>query len=99
MAVRMTTRENLILKRTLGILKKELRPRRIVLFGSRAKGTNRHGSDFDLALDCRKPGFSEVRRVQEKLEEESGLYHIDLVFLSSVSRTFRRLILNTGKVM
>ena len=95
----MNKRESMILKRSLGILKKALRPRRIVLFGSRAKGTNRHGSDFDLALDCRTPKLIEEERIREKLSEGAGLYHIDLVFLPSVSRDFRKIILNTGKVL
>ena len=95
----MNRRENGILKRSLGILRKELHPKRIVLFGSRAKGTGRKGSDFDLALDCRSPSSSKAHRIEEKLNEESGLYHIDLVYLPSVSAGFRKIILDTGKVL
>ena len=95
----MTKRERMILQNSLRILRKELHPRRIILFGSRAKGTNRKGSDFDLALDCRAPKVFDEDRIHEKLGEGVGLYHIDMVFLPSVSRGFRNIILNTGKVV
>jgi uncharacterized protein len=96
---RITERETGILRDAVKVLREELRPRRIVLFGSRAKGTARKGSDFDLAMDCQAPRFAEAHRIREKLSEKSGLYHIDLVFLPSVSRDFRDLILKTGKVV
>lgn len=95
----MTKRETQILKNSLSILRKELDPKRIVLFGSRAKGVAGKGSDFDLAVDCREPNSSMTRYLRDKLEEKSGLYHIDLVFLPSVSRDFRNLILHTGKIV
>ncbi len=95
----MNKRERLILRKSISILRQELKPRRIVLFGSRAKGTGRKGSDFDVALDCRSPEFSKSSRIRDKLDRESGLYHIDLVFLPSVPADFRQLILQTGKVV
>jgi predicted nucleotidyltransferase len=96
---RVSERETGILKYAVRILREELHPRRIVLFGSRVKGTARKGSDFDLAMDCQAPPFSDAHRIREKLSEKTGLYHIDLVFLPSVSRGFRDLILKTGKVV
>lgn len=92
-------REEMILKNAIKILREELRPRRIVLFGSRVKETQKKGSDFDLALDCRVPPLADACRIREKLGERSGLYHIDLVYLPAVSKDFRNLILSTGKIV
>lgn len=95
----MSAREKQILKTAIRILRQELNPKKIFLFGSRAKGTSRKGSDFDLALDCPAPSLSEAHRIREKVSSDAGLYKVDLVYLRSVSKTFRDLILSTGKVI
>jgi len=51
-ATKMTPRENQVLQTALAILKKEIDPPRIILFGSRAEGRFAPGSDFDLAVDA-----------------------------------------------
>ena len=51
-AAKMTPRENQVLQTALAILKKEINPPRVILFGSRAEGRPAPGSDFDLAVDA-----------------------------------------------
>ncbi len=46
-------------RRFLKRLKKELRPTRVLLFGSRARGEHRRDSDYDLVVVSRK--FLRVR--------------------------------------
>jgi len=50
-AAKMTPRENQVLQTALAILKKEINPSRVILFGSRADGRPAPGFDFDLAVD------------------------------------------------
>ena len=95
----MSQREQAIFKRSVQVLREELNPKKIILFGSRAKGTSQEGSDFDFALDCRPPSFAKSHRVKEKLSEGAGLYQFDLTFLPAVSKDFRKIILETGKVV
>jgi len=92
-------REKQILAGTLRLLKKELAPRRVILFGSRAKGHARRGSDFDIAVDARPPEFAKKRSLEERMEEIAGLYRVDLVFLPQVSKEFRHIIEKTGKTL
>ncbi len=81
-------------------LVKRLQPRRILLFGSRARGTARPGSDIDLAVEGALPrSFREERKLKEKLDELAGLYSVDLVFLERTDEAFRRLVERTGKVL
>ena len=84
---------------TLRLLKKELLPHRIILFGSRAKGHARRGSDFDIAVDARPPRSSKKRFIAEQIEKIAGLHSVDLVFLGQVSKEFRHLIEKTGRVL
>ena len=52
---------------------------RVILFGSRAKGTNTDRSDIDIAVR----GVKNIWELQEKLEEIPTLYKIDLVDLDT----------------
>ena len=94
-----SVREKHIMRATLRLLKRELLPRRIILFGSRAKGRARHGADFDIAVDARAPQFTKRRSLLEQIERISGLHRVDLVFLKQVSRDFRRIIEKTGTTL
>ena len=47
-----------ILKKIVEIVSKYLPNCRIYLFGSRAKGTARKNSDFDIAVDCGSKSLS-----------------------------------------
>jgi len=57
----MLNREQEVLQMTVGIVTKELMPSRIFLYGSRASGKHRPGSDFELAVDASKPPFRKER--------------------------------------
>ena len=94
-----TERENEILREVVKILKTELKPSRIILFGSRAKGKSRKSSDFDLAVDRKRPSFNLERKIEERIEAMSGLYGVDVVYLNSVDKDFREIVLETGKVV
>ena len=64
-------------------------PVRVYLFGSRADGPVRTGSDCDIGIDPmhRLPeGF--LSRLRETLEESHIPYSCDLIDLSQVSREF-----------
>lgn len=52
----------------------------VILFGSRAKGNFRTGSDVDLALKGNKLNFETVSQISYLLNEETNMpYHFDLV--------------------
>lgn len=60
--------------------------RRVWLFGSRARGTNKRGSDVDLALEGPGVGFETVREASFLLNEETNLpYRFDIVSKSLIS--------------
>jgi len=88
-------RQNKILE----IIIDEYHPKRIILFGSRGKHTHQLNSDYDLAVETNKINFRQKRIVKERIERIIGLHKIDLVFLNEVESGFRKIILNTGKVI
>ena len=98
-AAEMTARESQVLETTLTILKKELDPRRIILFGSRAEGRHAPGSDFDLAVDVARPDCGRAYEIREVVNESIGLYKADIVYLPNVDPDFRDLVLKTGRVV
>lgn len=92
-------RESDILEKVLSILKRRLSSRRVILFGSRAKGRAGKGADFDLAVDSARPSLRIERKIAEEIEEVIGLYTVDIVYLESVDKEFRDIILKTGRVL
>ncbi len=96
----MTERESEIFKKVRELLIESFHPKSIILFGSRAKENNIAGSDFDFAIDIEnKPGKEKLFSLQEQLDKISGLYKVDIVFLSEVDEEFKQIILETGKVI
>lgn len=81
------------------LLIEELNPDKLILFGSRAKGTSFPNSDFDIAVETEKIDFRKKRIVKEKIRDVIGLHKFDLVFLNEVEKKFREIILETGKVI
>ena len=64
----METREQEVLKQALAVLTREWSPKRIYLFGSRAKGEASPNADFDLALEGPIPPI-ETKQKMAKLVE------------------------------
>ena len=58
---------------------------KIILFGSRAKGNYKQGSDVDLAVFGSKVGYCVINEFSYLLNEESSLpYFFDVINLSSI---------------
>jgi len=73
-------------------------PRKIILFGSRARGDYKEQSDIDIAIDIHVP-FREKRKIREKVDDVSGLYSVDLIFLDDVDDDFKNRILKEGLIL
>ena len=71
--------------------------RRVVLFGSRARGTNQPRSDIDLAIE----GCPDFPALEERLQEELwSLLRLDVVNLDyPISAELREEIARDGKVL
>ena len=55
---------------------------RVVLFGSRAMGTPRHGSDIDLALAGERVDWHTIDRIDSALDDLPTPYGFSLVILN-----------------
>jgi len=73
--------------------------RRIILFGSRARGDARSRSDVDLAVEAPAAGRREWLEVVEALEDADTLLSVTVVRLDEVSDSLRRRILVEGRVL
>ncbi|MCF8241586.1 MAG: nucleotidyltransferase domain-containing protein [Melioribacteraceae bacterium] len=94
------SRESEILTSAVQILVQFLQPERIILFGSRAKGTGYSGSDFDLAIETDKNiDNKSLRRVKEEIDLVAGLHKIDIVEMRKIDTEFKEIILESGRVV
>lgn len=72
---------------------------KIILFGSRARGTNAERSDIDIAVDSGIPlSHLAVDEIKSMLQASNIMYKIDVVDFNNVSENMRKLILHDGIV-
>ncbi len=75
--------------RTLGLLRGVLGHhrdiKRALVYGSRAKGDFRPGSDIDLALDAPQLTLSDLLRIDRELDDLMLPYTIDLSLLQHIN--------------
>lgn len=97
------TREQQILhmiRECLARFDESLRGYQVFLFGSRAAGTARERSDFDLGVFGKEPlPLKRFYEIETALEDLPTLYRIDWVDLNRASDRFRKAALSEGKVM
>lgn len=75
--------------------------RRLALFGSTLKGTNRPDSDIDLLVEFetgREPGLLRLARIEAELSELLGGRPVDLRTAQDLSRFFRDEVVRTAEV-
>ena len=83
----------------LKLIIKEYDPKKVILFGSRGKGTNNFNSDYDIAIDSNNVDFRTKRKFYEIIDDNIGLHKIDILYLKEVDKSFRNIILKTGRVI
>lgn len=86
-------------QKIIAILKALFPHARIILFGSRALGAQRHSSDIDIAIDAgAKLERSDIGEARDMLNASNMPYRFDIVDLQSISEEMRKAILKEGKV-
>lgn len=72
---------------------------KVILFGSRARGTNRPGSDVDLAIDTGSPiQLSEMARTRVTLENLPLALEFDIVDMHNIPEELKEIIAREGVV-
>ncbi|KAB2952962.1 nucleotidyltransferase domain-containing protein [Heliorestis acidaminivorans] len=73
-----------VLESMLNIFSRHPNIERVVLYGSRAKGNYRNGSDIDLTLLGKKLDIRELNRISLELDELYLPYDIDLSIFEKI---------------
>jgi predicted nucleotidyltransferase len=69
----------------------------VYLFGSWARGTARHGSDVDVAVEFwGTPNERKIAELREQLEESTIPYRVDIVDMSRAAESLREEIRKDG---
>lgn len=69
---------------------------KVILFGSRAKKTNRKMSDFDIAIVCPKATNLEWNQILEIIENADTLIPIDCVRFDQATKDLQEQIIKYG---
>lgn len=73
-----------VLELIRGVLDRHPGIDRAIVYGSRAKGDYRTGSDIDLTLDAPQLTFSELLRIDSELDDLMLPYSFDLSLLKQI---------------
>lgn len=95
----MNVKEEILLNKIVYLINSLINAKKIFLFGSRGKGTESNGSDFDIAIESEKIEAITIRNLKERIEEITGLYSVDIIFLDEVDDAFKNIILNSSKLL
>jgi len=79
--------ESQILEQIKTAIKTNPKVQEIILFGSRAKGTEHNGSDIDLAIKGADISFKELCGIKVKIDELNLPYSVDIIDYNSISNT------------
>ncbi len=60
------------------------RVKKVILYGSRARGDYRHGSDIDIAIDAPRLTNSEFSQVWNAVDDLPIIYTFDIVHLQAL---------------
>lgn len=72
-------------------------PYQIIIFGSRAKGTNTRFSDLDICLkESEKIPFTTIANYQEACTNSDLPYKVDIIDFHNVSESFQKIIERNG---
>ncbi len=78
---------------------KRVKPKRIILFGSRARDDAQARSDYDIAIDDDMLTPSLLAQIRADVETVPTLLSIDVVWMNRAAETLRHRILNEGKIL
>ena len=85
----------------INILKDEVGVEQAIIFGSRAKGNYRNGSDVDIALKGEKVNFGTISNILYLLNEETMMpYRFDVLNYNTISnKSLKEHIDRAGKIL
>lgn len=83
-------------KQLIEIISKQLPNAKVYLYGSRASGDFRSGSDIDLALDNgEKISFHDLSSIKDDIEQSKIPFFVDVVDLFTAEGEFKKQVLKT----
>ena len=76
-----------------------IKPKRIILFGSRARDKAQARSDYDIAIDDDMLTPAVLAQIRADMETIPTLLSIDMVWMNRAAATLRQRILDEGKTL
>jgi predicted nucleotidyltransferase len=92
--------DNEIREDIINIVKNHLPDSRLIMFGSRAKHTNRENSDYDIAIIWKEKIPGKIYfAIQEELDNLYTLKTIDLIDFYNLDEGFKEIVKKEGLIL
>ena len=87
-----------VLERIIETIKSDKKVKEIILFGSRAKGKFKKGSDIDIAIIADTIKFDELNQIRANLSELLIPYSVDIIDFNKITNNeLKEHILRVGQ--
>lgn len=81
-------------------IKKNRKVKKIILFGSRAKGNYKKGSDIDIAIIEDEISFNQLNQIRVDVNELMLPYNIDIIDFKKIkNKELRKHIIRVGETL
>jgi predicted nucleotidyltransferase len=88
------------LEKIIYTIKLDKRVKEIILFGSRAKGNFKKGSDVDIAIIAESLSFDELNKIRAAINELVLPYYVDIIDFNKITNDkLKEHILRVGQVL
>ncbi|ADQ07635.1 DNA polymerase beta domain protein region [Caldicellulosiruptor hydrothermalis 108] len=92
--------EEEILNKIIEIFKKYKQVRKACIFGSRARGDYRRGSDVDICIWLEEESENPIYKIQDELEEVNTILLFDVVAFNSITKeSLKESIIKEGVII
>lgn len=91
--------EEEILERVVNIVREHMPESQLILFGSRAKGTNNNRSDFDFAIKKESLNLLVLDKIKDRVEELETLKVIEIIDYNELGDEFKTIVDTQGRVV
>lgn len=74
-----------VIEKICGVFSSHPQVERVIIYGSRAKGSHRNGSDIDLTIRGKTVTLSQLLKIESELDDLLLPYKIDLSLLHQIT--------------
>ena len=91
--------DNEIIDNIVSLVNNYLPRAQVILFGSRAKGTNKNNSDFDIAIKSKSLNIKQLTAIRDSVLKLDTLKNIEIINYYDLDDNFKNVVDTQGRIL